>query len=286
MSEGSPLPTPNSATANLATDDQRIQAVLQSTTTSDVDYARPTSQSPFRFVDLPGELRNRIYEFCIPPPSLYTQLFRHGRHPFHPTPQRTFRGLTQANQQIRTEYNTMYFGDNTSDVVLKPSSLDAIVMSFLVPYSKATWNLMIDVGKGPEGGDGNESVDIKPLVMLAGDRARKLEYSFHHIALDEVEDEEATEAAGDYVYALNCTFSNITSDGWRAYITNAVKKILVQRHDCLIVVRKAFWEGWMGEEVMVDGINGSQEMKQWMAKVEYPVLSGSVKMNFQLDQTE
>ncbi|KAI8931078.1 hypothetical protein NX059_012089 [Plenodomus lindquistii] len=72
-----------------------------------------TSQNS-RLLDLPGELRNRIYDYCAETITVSTTFCT--SHPGHKA---EYRGLTQVCRQIRQEYHPIYMSGTTFEIDYK-----------------------------------------------------------------------------------------------------------------------------------------------------------------------
>ncbi|KAF1913200.1 hypothetical protein BDU57DRAFT_581743 [Ampelomyces quisqualis] len=99
----------------------------------DKPVVNPHQDQVFRFMDLPGELRNRIYEYaaeyayrCFPPIFARKKNIKPRRAPTEHTALRLPHiGLTQANSQMRSEFRPMWLSTHKIPLAAMESYLKA-----------------------------------------------------------------------------------------------------------------------------------------------------------------
>ncbi|KAH7130376.1 hypothetical protein B0J11DRAFT_566412 [Dendryphion nanum] len=93
-----------------------IQKVLSASDASSISLRDFEAEKPFPFLKLPGELRNRVYDYCVSTPQQALLQLLPRRHSLRScqSPEkiskqhRKFTGLTQVCRQLRWEFRPLY----------------------------------------------------------------------------------------------------------------------------------------------------------------------------------
>ncbi|KAF2638771.1 hypothetical protein P280DRAFT_550868 [Massarina eburnea CBS 473.64] len=158
--------------------------------------SQPTAETkpPCRFLELPPEVRNRIYDYAIETvyhgwssyhfPSLLVRDCTHNQYPLPYLSSRNFFGLTQVNEQIRTEYRPIWL--HKSSILIKAKHVTEFLHSFYGlkkdNYSMApkllqiSWHMEEDL---------DEELDLTDLLEIRARSDTKIELIPGPIADDE-----------------------------------------------------------------------------------------------------
>jgi hypothetical protein len=110
----------------------------------------------FRFLDLPGEIRNTIYEYCEPSAS---QKLVHSHDITRQTPAHTVFSLAGVNTQLRSEFLPLCQNGFTHRVQFE--DLPSYIETFVAPHDSVSGTISIGVSapiKCP--------VDVTPFMSL------------------------------------------------------------------------------------------------------------------------
>ncbi|KAF2188589.1 hypothetical protein K469DRAFT_83538 [Zopfia rhizophila CBS 207.26] len=203
----------------------------------------------FRFLDLPGELQNQIYEYAVEETGK-DLLYKTTKDSLRPKPPIPFLGLTQTCSKIRSEFRGWWMSVHTIPLY----HAERYISSFLLPPAKKD-------KKRAESPKGKLAIQVKDqgmkmdMVRILRLKARIPDYEITFVRGDE--EVSAEYLFGDWGWAcpgkirgLNQLIGN-TNPKWLRWIRGSlVTQVRIDGQDLHIVVKERAAEKWMKQMVL------------------------------------
>ncbi|KAF9697510.1 hypothetical protein EKO04_004118 [Ascochyta lentis] len=203
-------------------------------------------------LDLPGELRNRIYNFTVEEGTIR---FQRNQEPpnSNSTTKRQFFSLTQVCRSIRSEFSPLYRARTL--VSLTPENLYEYISIFLTPPNitddQITGLITLNLTANP---NTTSCIDLKPLLQLL-QRAKNL-----HVGTRDIIDCPCTPApapaANDHAPTIPEILTNLYDIHdlplFYDYVDQAMTCLELECDDekgveIVFELAPRYWEDWMGE---------------------------------------
>jgi hypothetical protein len=198
----------------------------------------------FRFLELPGEIRNAIYNYCEPTAP---QNFVHSHEGDHQYPEHTVFNLAGVNKQLRSEFLPLCQNGFTHRVQF--ADLPAYAQTFIAPHSAISGTININVKAEIKKG-----VDILSLMTLDrkyGSLRHKIKQFFAFMFSLFFRSETAERRQARILSNLLAHALSPSNDKWVAYASKAVLNVIVSSIgvdlEIQVVVKKSQKSGgWVG----------------------------------------
>jgi hypothetical protein len=218
----------------------------------------------FRFLELPGEIRNAIYNYCEPTAP---QNFVHGHKIDRQTPSHTVLNLAGVNKQLRSGFLPLCQNGFTHRVQI--ADLSSYMQTFIAPHSTVSRTIEIEVEAGIK-----KAVDILPLMTLVrkhGGLVLEIKDSSPVPSPFETAEQRQARLLIDLLASVFSS-SSLQTDKWAAYASKAVREVIVAPTDgdleIQVVVKKRYEEWWMGWE---NKSRHTKVMQDWVQRTGFPV---------------
>ncbi|CAK3751635.1 Hypothetical predicted protein [Lecanosticta acicola] len=132
---------------------------------------------PFRFPDLPAELRNRVYAFALVDGKVNPSISKFVLPP-----------VTRASKQLRTESLPLFFSENSFQITVFSNFVQRKeTRDFFATQASGVHGPIPSQAKGPMGRAGrlNIKAPVKKIISKAGNSALFREVTFHVISTDQ-----------------------------------------------------------------------------------------------------
>ncbi|KAF2731989.1 hypothetical protein EJ04DRAFT_554361 [Polyplosphaeria fusca] len=232
------------------------------------------------FLSLPGELRNRIYAYCIEDPSAVFELSWKDSDTCNARPlenEREFFSLTQSCRQIRTEFLAKWTAHAQIRINIQCAKefLDTFVFSLSKQGLRSTMTLVVDAShvwsfytRSPGLG-----VDLIPLIKST-EIAPELGLTLSGLKISEERD-------------LHELFVKRDTK-WHAWVEAAVTKIMIGTESAAVSVLKFFVrpehaEPWMSLTAEEQYPSQNEEVRRWNEDMGRPATMDHF-VSYRLDQ--
>jgi hypothetical protein len=208
----------------------------------------------FRFLDLSGEIRNAIYNYCE---STAPQNFVHGHEIDRQTPAHTVLNLAGVNKQLRSDFLPLCQNGFTHRVQI--ADLSSYMQTSIAPHSTVSGTIEIEVEAGIK-----KAVDILPLMALIRKHRGLVLVMKDSSPVTLFETAEQRQA--------RLLINLLASVKWIAYASKAVREVIVAPTrdgdlEIQVVVKKSYEEWWMGWE---NQSRHTKLMQEWVQKTGFP----------------